>query len=109
MARYRQVWSEEAGRHVLVPLDEAARRSHFIQGDMEPFVSPIDGTVISDRKQYRDHMKKHNVVPAEEFSPEYYARKAEERERLFKGEHTKEEKLRRKQELWEAIQRYERQ
>ena len=29
--------------------------------DVEPFVSPIDGTVISSRAQIREHEKKHNV------------------------------------------------
>lgn len=33
-----------------------------ILADYEPFVSPLDNTVVSGRKEYRAHCKKHNVV-----------------------------------------------
>ena len=34
--------------------------------DLTPFISPIDGTVISSRSQLRDYMGEHDVVPYEE-------------------------------------------
>lgn len=37
-----------------------------ILGDIEPYVSPIDGTVISSRSGLRDHMKRHDVVLTED-------------------------------------------
>jgi hypothetical protein len=104
MARWRQC--KESG--TLIPVDRAARameHSAAIQGDIESFVSPIDGTVITDRKQYREHMEKHNVVPASEFSPEFFERKAAERAKLYNGEHTPAEKFARKQEIYNHMQR----
>jgi hypothetical protein len=37
-----------------------------IHMDYEPFVSPIDGTLISGRRAYREHCQKHDVVPTRE-------------------------------------------
>ena len=72
------------------------------------FVSPIDGSVISDRKQYRDHCKKHGVVPASEFSPEFLERKAKERTDHYTGNRTKEQRLEIRRELYENMIRAER-
>lgn len=30
--------------------------------DMEPYRSPIDGSIVSSRKHHRDHMRKHGVI-----------------------------------------------
>lgn len=112
MPRWRQVYNEETGKSEFIPIDEAARRAdggqHYIHGDIDSFVSPVDGSVISDRKQLEEHNRRHGVVSAHEFSPEFYARKAEERARLYSGEYTKQESLRRKQEINEIINRLER-
>jgi len=81
---------------------------HFIQGDIEAFVSPIDKSIISDRKQYREHCEKHGVVPAAEFSEAYYQRKAQERADFYQGKVAKEESFKRKQAINEIIDRYER-
>ena len=79
-----------------------------VHGDIQPFVSPIDGTVISDRKQYREHCKKHNVVPANEFSSGHYQRAAEQRARLYTGNNTKEETFARRREMYEIAMQMER-
>ncbi|RLA29191.1 MAG: hypothetical protein DRR15_16515 [Gammaproteobacteria bacterium] len=94
----------------LIPVDEAAKKyaGHYIQGDIETFVSPVDGSVISDRKQLEDHNRRNNVVNAAEFSPEYYASKAKERARFYEGEHTRRESHARKSEIYEIIMRAER-
>jgi hypothetical protein len=110
MPRWIQKINED-GTSKFVPADQAARRvdgSAAVQGDIESFVSPIDGTVISDRKQYREHMRKHGVVPASEFSQEFYERKAKERARVMAGEHDKQERLARRQEINEIINHLER-
>jgi hypothetical protein len=108
MARWRQ--DRLTGK--LVPIDDAARKGStgaVIHGDIESFVSPVDGTVITDRKQLSEHNKRNNVVSADEFSPEHYARKAEERAKFFNGEHSKQEKLERKSEIYERMMAQERQ
>lgn len=43
-----------------------ANPSGQIINDIEPFVSPIDGSIIKSRRGYRDHCKRHNVVPTAE-------------------------------------------
>ena len=57
------------------------RRGHDpgIMPDIEPFVSPVDGSVISSRSQLRVHNRVHDVTNAADFSPEYRARKKQER------------------------------
>lgn len=110
MPRWVQKINED-GTSRFVPVDEAARRADgvAIHGDIQAFVSPVDGSVISDRKQLREHNERHGVVNAAEFSPEFVAQKQKERERLFKGEHTPQEKLARKREIYEIANHLERQ
>jgi hypothetical protein len=63
--RWRQVYNEEKGKYELVPITDSSRAkasSADIHGDIEPFRSPVDGSVISDRKQLREHNKRNNVV-----------------------------------------------
>jgi hypothetical protein len=79
----------------------------FIGGDIESFVSPIDGSVISDRKQLREHNKKHNVVNAAEFTPEFYAGKAKERADFYEGRTSRAETQERKEAIYETMIRAE--
>ena len=44
----------------------------MIQPDIQPFKSIIDGEVISSRRDLRNHMRKHDVVPTAEFSAEWH-------------------------------------
>ncbi len=106
MAKWRQ---DSSGK--LIPIDEAASRRSSgvaIHGDISPFVSPIDGTIISDRSGMREHCKRHDVVPSQEYSQEWYDKKATERARVLNGEHTPAETLVRKQEIYETMMRFER-
>jgi hypothetical protein len=106
MTRYRQVYDEEAQKYKLVEISgRESRESHFIHGDIDPFVSPVDGSVISDRRQLEEHNKRHGVVNASEFSDEYYAKKAEERARYMRGETSRQETLERKRQMWELMHR----
>lgn len=111
MPRWKQVWNEEEQKSEFIPLDEAAARhpsSAYVQGDIETFRSPIDGAVISDRKQLREHCKRHGVVQQSEFDDNHFKRKAAERARLYTGERTKEQSLNRKREINEIINHLER-
>jgi hypothetical protein len=110
LVRWRQSLNEETGKYEFIPVDEAARRletSAAVFNDITSFVSPVDGSVISDRKQLREHNKRNNVVNADEFTPEHYAAKAKERERFYNGEYTPKEQFARKQEIYDIIQRAE--
>ncbi len=92
------------------PRDEAARKSSgvAIHGDIEAFVSPVDGSVISDRKQLAEHNKRNNVVNAGEFTPEFYERKQKERESHYRGDRTRQQVQRDREEIHEIITRHER-
>jgi Fic family protein len=59
---------------------------HEIQQDITPFVSPIDGTVISSRSNLREHMKRHDVVLADDYK-EHREAKAKERQSRIAGTH----------------------
>jgi len=102
----------EDGTTYMEPRDEAAKRHDgvAIHGDIQSFVSPIDGTVISDRRQYDEHCKRHNVVPAQEFSPEFYERKAKERARFYSETdgRTRQQVQRDREQIHEIIVRQER-
>jgi hypothetical protein len=79
-----------------------------IHGDIQSFVSPVDGSVITDRAQLREHNKRNNVVNCSEFDGAEQNKRREERERLYTGEHTPIEKLARKMEIYETMMRQER-
>ena len=79
-----------------------------IHGAIQSFVSPVDGSVITDRNQLREHNKRNGVVNAEEFSQGHFDRAAEKRAQFFEGQHSSKEKLERKREIYESIIRAER-
>lgn len=71
--------------------------------DIEPFVSPVDGSVITGRKALREHNKKHDVTNAADFKGEW-ERAAKERARFFSGD-TSYDSNRRKEHLIHAIEK----
>lgn len=50
--------------------------------DLEPFVSPIDGKVVSGRAALREHDKRHGVTNVADFK-ETWAKAAKERARMY--------------------------
>jgi len=53
------------GSLVEIVRDNSDTRYTMVHGDIPDFVSPLDFTVVSGAAQYREHMLRHNVVPAE--------------------------------------------
>jgi hypothetical protein len=101
-------WIQHPHTNELIPRDEYVRPkevSHAIWNDLDAFISPVDNSVISDRNQLREHNKKHNVVSANEFGPEFQAKKTAER---HEAEHGKKAVQERRQEMYEVIMRKER-
>ena len=45
---------------------EQAAGATAIRLDIQPFVSPIDGSIINSQSQLREHMGRHDVVPYDE-------------------------------------------
>ena len=107
--RYIQRINED-GTSRFDPVDSSDRGalSGAIHGDIQTFVSPVDGTVISDRKQLREHNKRNNVVNYHEFDGQEQAKKQKERERLYTGERTNAEVRRDRMAINETIERLSR-
>lgn len=104
----RSRWVQDPKTNKLVPRDEYYRRKEqgaYIQGDIEPFVSPVDGSLISSRSHLRDHNARHGVVTQAEYGSTHNEAARRRREAFFQGQHTPKEKFRRKQEIYNIIQR----
>ena len=54
---YRQ--DRETGK--LIEVRKVVGQGHFIRGVFQPYVSPIDGTVIKSRGGLAEHNKRHGV------------------------------------------------
>jgi len=81
-------WIQDPVTFELVPASQyrpPATKTHEIQADIEPFVSPIDKSVISSRAQLREHNRRHNVTHASDFSPEFIAQRQRQREAFFQA------------------------
>lgn len=48
--------------------DVLSERGGIVIGDIEPFVSPVDGTVISSRSHLREHMRQHGLAHTADYS-----------------------------------------
>ena len=94
MPRQSYIYDERLKK--MVPKEQyyadPADTGYYIQPDIEPFRSIIDGEVISSRRDLRNHMKKHNVVPTAEFSGEWHRAAARRRE-IQAGRHDKAQRL----------------
>ena len=87
----------------LVPRNEYVRPKdfqHTIFGDIQSFVSPVDGSIITGRKGLEEHNRRNYVVNSAEFSPEYCERV--QKERKNEGNTTR-ESFKRKEEINEII------
>jgi len=49
-----------------------------VHGNIEPFKSPIDGSIISCRSQLRAHNKKHGVTDIRDYGEEHFAKRGQE-------------------------------
>jgi len=59
--------------------DNTRNQSSHIMPDIEPFVSPVDGTTISSRPHLREHNRKHGVTNSADYPKEYVAKRGKER------------------------------
>jgi hypothetical protein len=81
-------WIQDPITRKLIPAQEyraAKENLHYVHGDLESFVSPIDGSVISDRGHLRAHNKKHGVTNPRDYGQDYFEKKAYERQDALKG------------------------
>ena len=103
----RQTWVQHPITGKLIPKDEYVRpESHtaYIQGNIDSFVSPIDGRVIGDRKHLRDHNREHGVTNSADYSHDFMLKRSGERIERMTGQ-TKEDKQHRKEIIAKQLER----
>jgi hypothetical protein len=83
-------------------------RAASVSGDIEPFRSTVDGTIIGSRRDLREHNARHGVVTAAEYGGHVNVAAQKRREAAFKGERSTAESFRIKQNIHEAINHLER-
>ena len=44
------------------PADAPASRLYFVQSDIQPYTSTIDGSQITSRSKHREHLREHNCI-----------------------------------------------
>ncbi len=95
----------------LVPAEEyyaPRQQTHAVHDDLQPFISPVDGSVIGSQRQLRSHNDRHGVVSQAEYGGTHNEDAMRKRHDHFQGKHSKADKLARKQEIYENIMRAER-
>ena len=65
--RRRYIQDPKTGK--LIPAEEYRRADtvHAVHGDIDEFRSHVDGSVISSRRDLREHNKRHGVVTGAEY------------------------------------------
>jgi len=109
--RWRQTKCEETGKYIMVPIDAAARKasaSPSIHGPIDPYLSPIDGSVITGRTGLREHMKKHDVVLMDDYGTEHWDESAKKRADHHNAITSKQETQARKEQLNEVWNHHQR-
>ena len=86
------------------PRDRTRRTGYQIMPDIEEFVSPVDGSVVSSRSSLRAHNERNDVVQFHEFDGEWEA-KAKERAAAPTSKAAREERV---QDIIQAIDQVER-
>jgi hypothetical protein len=102
-------WVQDPNTGKLIPKDEYVPKGasrHEIMVDIEPFVSPVDGSFISSRSQLREHNKRHGVTNIRDYGDGYFERKAHERNEVLQGK-TPQSRKERIEALREAIAKHE--
>lgn len=70
-------WVQNPTTGKLVPAEEvdwdrySTLPSQHIMDDIEPFISPVDGTVVTSRSRLREHNARNGVVNYHEFDGEW--------------------------------------
>jgi hypothetical protein len=109
--RWRQTKCEETGKYIMVPIDAAARKletSAAVRGDIEPYISPIDRSVITGRKSLREHMDKHSVVLLDDYGTKGWEDAAKKREDHHNAITSKQETQARKEQINEVWNHHQR-
>ncbi len=62
----RKTYVQDPVTYELIPKEEYHRREEvnapMVMGDIQPYQSMCDGTMITSRSQHREHLRRHNVI-----------------------------------------------
>ena len=75
-------WIQHPDTNELIPADEYVRpisQRAYVMEDIKPFVSPVDGTVISSRPHLEAHNRRHGVTNSADYSPDFLKSRADQR------------------------------
>ena len=68
----RTIYIQDPKTHKLIPADEyysaSENTSAYIVADYQPYKSMVTGEMIDGKKAHREHLKRHNLVVAEQNS-----------------------------------------
>jgi hypothetical protein len=93
----RKRWIQDPTTGRMVPANEYVRQRDTgpdILPPLEPFKSPVDGSIISCRSKLRAHNKRHGVTDYRDYGDEWFKRKARERELELISESARRERAR---------------
>ena len=93
----KKTWVQDPETRKFVLKEDYLRKQNsskgFIQEDIKPFVSPIDGEPIYTRRQLREHNKKHGVTDMRDYGNDWFSRKAKERSDTITGKRDRNERI----------------
>lgn len=79
----RKTWVQDPQTGKLVPKHAYQRRegnkTAVVQGDIEPFISPITGETITSRSVLRDHNRTHGVTDSRDYSDSFLIERSTKR------------------------------
>ena len=106
----RQTWVQDPITGKLIPKAEYQRgehkHEHSVQGDIEPFVSPIDGRTITSRSHLRAHNAQHGVTDSRDYSSEFLRQRSDKRVAEMTG-NTQAAKVERRNLIMRELAKYE--
>jgi hypothetical protein len=86
----RKTWVQDPTTGKLIPKDEYVRcpdnASAAVQGDIEPFVSPVDGRAITSRSVLRQHHSEHGTTDSRDYSHQYMLDRSTRRTQAAMGQ-----------------------
>lgn len=89
----RQTYKQDPDTKKYIPKAEweakfgsgAKQAGFYVQADVEPFKSPIDGSIIGTRHQLTEHNKRHGVTNTRDYKDGYVEKRAAARNDEYHG------------------------
>lgn len=94
----------------LIPADQYVRpsQSATIHDDLQPFISPVDGSIIGSNSALREHNRRNNVIQHLEYGGDRNLDAEKRKDAHHQGKRSAAEIFERKQEIYNHIIRAER-